>query len=258
MDAGTFADTQDAAVARERIDRFVTSVRRRALAEGLAQSVHVQGRLDDDMVSARRDGAGLRARRAERGDIRIAKPLTPDFTLLVKHNALFAALLPQLENVRAGDGYACLALVRNPVAVLASWRTVDLPVQRGRVPAGERFAPRLRAALAREADVLARQVSILNWFFEQYDRHLTPRRILRYEDVVATGGGALYAAMGAPPADGEPLADKNASTEHGAGRELLARLLPAGGAWRRFYTRGECERVAQGIGSSGTASAASC
>ena len=257
MDAAAFADTEDANVARERIDGFVAATRRRALAEGIAPTVHVQGRLDDDMVSAGPDAAALRRRRTERGDIRIDKPLTPDFTLLVKHNALFAALLPQLANGQTADGYACLALVRNPVAALASWRTVDLPVQRGRVPAGERFAPRLRAALAQEADVLGRQVAILNWFFEQYHRHLPPQRILRYEDVVATGGGALYAALDAPQAGGETLANKNASAQYGAGGELLARLLSAGGAWRRFYARPECERAAQAIDTSGAASAAS-
>ena len=248
IESKIFADTQDRDVAYERICRFMAQTRQRILAEGRAESVHVQGRVDDNMVATEVADAALRRRRTERGDIRIHKPLSPDFTLLVKHNALFAALLPLLTR-----RFSCLALLRNPVAVLASWQTVALPVQRGRVPAGERFAPDLCAALAAEADALQRQLIVLNWFYEQYDENLPRAHIVRYEDVVTTGGAALYRALGnARPS--EALANRNANALYGSNVEhLLAVLQRERGAWWRFYTAAECERAALAIRNGGAA-----
>ena len=248
--AKTFADTEDPAEACRRISRFMAQARQRILAEGRAESVHVQGNLDDDMVAATAPDAMLRHRRVQHGDIRIDKPLTPDFTLLVKHNALFTALLPRLA-----PHFACIGLVRNPVAALASWQTVDLPVHQGRVPAGERFAPDLGAALADQSDVLQRQIIVLNWFFQQYERHLPPAHIVRYEDVVTTDGAALYHALGNRPNEqpSEMLASRNANAAYGSDAEhLLAALQRGGGAWQRFYTLEDCERAALAIRNRGT------
>ena len=107
----------------------------------------------------------------EWGEIAIDKPLSARFTLLIKHNALFAALLPRLT-----ETFSCLALVRNPLSVLASWQTVDLPVHRGRIPAGEELDGDLHWALEREPEVLRRQLIVLDWFFGQFHAHLEPRR----------------------------------------------------------------------------------
>ena len=244
-----FADTEDPAVACMRISRFMAQTRQRILAEGRAESVHVQGHLDDNMVAATALDAGLRRQRTQHGDIRIDKPLTPDFTLLVKHNALFAALLPRLT-----PRFACIGVVRNPVAALASWQTVNLPVHQGRVPVGERFAPDLGAALADQSDVLQRQIIVLNWFFRQYERHLPPPRIVRYEDVATTSGAALYRALGNQSSEqpGEILASRNANAAYGGNAEhLLTALQRDDGAWRRFYTLEDCERTALAIRNSG-------
>ena len=236
----TFADIKDPAEACRRIFGFMSQTRQRILAEGLAESVHVQGRLDDDMVAAATSDGTLRRTRTQHGDIRIDKPLTPDFTLLVKHNALFAALLSCLT-----PRFACIGLVRNPLAALASWQTVDLPVNRGRVPAGEQFASHLGTALDDQSDALQRQLIVLNWFFRQYEQHLPPERIVRYEDVVRTDGAVLFRALGHQPSEplGEVLASRNANAAYGRNAERLHTALRRDdGAWRRFYTLEDCER----------------
>ena len=115
-----------------RIGDFAEQARARIQAERRVPSIQVEGRLDDNRTASRHTEAGLRRLRGERGEIAIGKPLSARFTLLIKHNALFAALLPRLT-----ESFSCLALVRNPLSVLASWQTVDLPVHRGRIPAGE-------------------------------------------------------------------------------------------------------------------------
>ena len=244
IDNAVFHDTFDAGVAAERIFAFVAEVRKRILEEGVAPSVLVDGRVDDQMVAAGREGAP-RQPQGQRGLLRIVKPLDSRLLLVVKHNALFAALLEQLT-----PRLPCLALVRNPLAVLASWETVDLPVHRGRVPAAERFAPALRAALDGEQDVLRRRVLVLNWFFSRYRDALPKERILRYEDVVQSGAGVLQRPLGVTAAAPEAkLANQNANALYRgvAPAPLLSALLSAGGAWREFYTEGECRAVANSL-----------
>lgn len=243
IDNALFHDTLDAGVAAERIFAFVAEARKRILEEGVAPSVLVAGRVDDQMVTGR--GGVPRQPQGQRGLLRVAKPLDSRFLLVVKHNALFAALLEQL--IRR---LPCLALVRNPVAVLASWETVDLPVHRGRVPAAERFAPALRAALDGEQDVLRRRVLVLNWFFSRYRDALPKERILRYEDVVQGGAEPLRRAMGVTAAvPAAKLANQNANALYRdvAAAPLLSALLSAGGAWREFYTAEDCHAVADSL-----------
>ena len=245
MSRAEFAGLTSSAEACVRVRRFAAEAGRLVRRDRRAPSLHVGGRLDDNVVAVDPD-AGLRRRRAEQGEIRIDKPLTDRFTLLIKHNALFAALLPQLAKT-----FACVALVRNPLAALASWQTVDLPVNRGRIPAGEQFDRGLREALRHATDVLARQTVVLDWFFTQYAENLPPERIVRYEDLISTGGGALFRVLGHPSATSQPLTSRN---DHAVYRRadiagLLAALVDAGGAWTRFYSRTDCESAAEMLAS---------
>lgn len=241
IDNAVFQGTEDAAAAARTVAAFVADARRRVRTDRSAPSMQVDGRLNDQMVAAPHGGAP-RPPQGERGTIRVNKALDSSFVLVVKHNALFAALLARLT-----PRFACLALVRNPVAVLSSWETVDLPVRRGRVPAAERFDPALRKALDRERDVLRRRVLVLNWFFARY-RALLPRtRILRYEDVVRSGGGVLRQTLaGAGDHAVERLCNRNANPLYQgvATAPLLAALSSAGGAWTAFYSIEQCREVA--------------
>lgn len=222
------------------IKRFDRLTRGRVATRRRARTIHVDGRLADNVVDAEAVD-GLRRRQAAQAEVDIDKPLSEGFALLIKHNALFAALLPQLA-----PAFRCIGLVRNPLAVLASWQTVDLPVNRGRIPAGEQFDPGLRASLDQDPDTLARQLIVLNWFFAQYGDGLADERILRYEELVASGGKALFRMLGHASAKRVPLTSRN---DHAVYREadigrLLAGLLDRTGAWTRFYSRTDCEAVA--------------
>jgi len=223
------------------IERFDRQTRGRIATRRRARTIHVDGRLADNVVDA--DAVdGLRRRQVAQAEIDIDKPLSDGFSLLIKHNALFAALLPQLT-----ASFRCIGLVRNPLAVLASWQTVDMPVNRGRIPAGEQFDPDLRASLDHDPDTLARQLTILNWFFAQYGDELAAEQILRYETLVANGGKALFGLLGHQNATRVPLTSRN---DHAFYRDvdvdrLLAALLHRRGAWTRFYSRTDCEAVAE-------------
>ena len=137
--------------------------------------------------------------------------------------------------------------MRNPLSVLASWQTVDLPVHRGRIPAGEALDGDLHRMLEREPDVVRRQLIVLDWFFGRFHAHLDPQDIIRYEDVIESGGLALFRRLGHAGARPAPLKNRNDMYDAAMIDTLLAALLEAGGHWTRFYRPADCERVAERI-----------
>ena len=243
IDPRTFESTRDAEAACARIGDFAGITREQLLAERRARSVNVNGRLSDDRVSETRSAEGLRRPLGGLGEIRFDKPLSDDFTLLIKHNALFAGLLGCLA-----DSFPVLGLVRNPVAVLASWQTVDLPVRHGRIPMGERFDSSLARLLDREPDTLRRQLHVLKWFFGRFREHLPPERVIRYEDMVSGGGLLLFRRLGAVPRP-ESLEDRNSNAVYDAATidTILAAVLARKGDWLPWYGPSDCEQVATAI-----------
>ena len=228
-----------------RLGEFAAKVRRQIREEGRAPSHQVGGGLYDNIMGSERDAdSGLRERRGEWGSIAIDKPLSERFTLFMSQPAVFSALLPE-----AAERFACLALVRNPLSLLASWQTVNLPFNRGRIAGAEPYDPKLRRALDDEPDRLRRQLIILEWFFARYDAHLERRNVIRYEDLVESGGTVLFRRLGHERAEPVVLKSRNESVLYDEDRvdTLLDALLASGGAWTRFYRPSELEGAAEGI-----------
>lgn len=177
------------------IDTFYADMRERLTREGIGISKHRGGVVPDNPFDQAREPGLLRLDRTERGPILVGRQ-REDFNLVIKHNAMFVALLPDLA-----ARWPTLAVIRNPLAVLASWNSVDLPVTRGRLPAGERLDTQLHGLLEETPGRLERQLIILEWFFSRIGDHLAAESILRYEDIVASHGRSLWAAAGliAPP-----------------------------------------------------------
>lgn len=214
------------------IERFFAEARAQLLQAGTAPSKVVEGKVPDNPFLAADTATGERRLQAQIGLLRLPAPPSPGFTLAIKHNAAFTALLPLLH-----ERFPVIAIVRNPLAALASWHSVPLPVGTGRLPAGERFDAALASALASESDPVARQLHVLDWLFARYAT-LPPERVLRYEDIIASAGGALFALAGvAAPEPLPALASRNttpACPPHLL-PELARRLLAHPGAWRRWY-----------------------
>ncbi|WP_282276956.1 hypothetical protein [Stenotrophomonas sp. PS02297] len=213
------------------VDAFFSASRRGLLESGKASSQQVGGQVPDNPFGSERGHSGPRVRMAHLGEIVVEKPLSAGFTLVVKHNAAFTALLPEL-----GDAFDCYAVVRNPLAVLASWNSVDLPVAAGRMPAGERLDPALAARLDGEPEVLQRQLCLLDWVFGRFAAYVPTGRIIRYEEVVASEAGALAATTGVAVPRSE-LSNRNASALYDpeACRRYADGLSGQAGAWGHFY-----------------------
>ena len=82
--------------ARDLIVSFASRTQSIALTDQRVPTVHVDGCLDDNRDARAISPDGLRTLRGSRGSVPITGDLAADFTLFIKHNALFAALLPVL------------------------------------------------------------------------------------------------------------------------------------------------------------------
>jgi len=236
---------REPAPAVARLGEFARAVRRQIREERRAPSHQVGGGLYDNIMATERDaGTGLRERRGEWGSVGVRKPLSRGFTLFLSQPAVFSALLPEVA-----ASFPCLALVRNPLALLASWQTVNLPFRQGRIAGAEPFDPALRKALDREPERLRRQLLILEWFFARFATHLRPDDVVRYEDLVESGGAALFRRLGHDGAPSVALESRNESVlyDRSTIATLLEALLEQAGAWTRFYRPEDLEQVAEAI-----------
>ena len=221
------------------VRQFFTRVRKRIAARRPIPSFHGDGEITANTVEEQRVGTSRRPI-ARYGKVPIAKRLSAHFWLIVKHPAPFTALLNELV-----EHFPVYAIVRNPLAVLASWNSVSLPVNKGHVPVAEWFDPLLRRTLSRIPDRWARQLALLDWFFETYRRVLPETAILRYEDIVASGGRALSVIVPAAAELNVPLPNRNASPLYDVSLmcALGERLLKTDGAYWDFYSRESVERL---------------
>jgi hypothetical protein len=243
--AGEDGGPLDASIVQDGIARFAADQRRAILEHGVALTLHVGGRVLGARVSDERDDQGLRRPMGARSEIAVDVPASLDFTLVIKHPVAFTALLGILV-----ERFDVFAIVRNPLAVLASWESVPFPQREGRLGLCPEIAPQLAARLEEIDDRLERQLTLLDWFLERYAAELPRERVIRYEDIIASGGAALAPIA---PSAGElslPLDSRNSAAvydrEHM--REVGQRLMDRDGAYRLFYTPAEVAGVMSAAG----------
>ena len=222
------------------VERFCQEQRRSILERGRAVSKQAGGAVPTNPVGTGRTEDGLRRRMVSKGEIAIDKLLDGDFTLAVKHCGAFTAILDTLVT-----RFPVYAVVRNPLAVIASWSTVEFAIQRGHVPVAEGLDHDLKATLAAMDDVLDRQIHILAWFHGRIRRCLSEEAIIRYEAIVETGGKALAVAQPSARSLEEPLKSQNTSDlyDHALMLRIGDRLLKSAGAHWETYSKASVERL---------------
>jgi hypothetical protein len=246
------------------LDRSLVRIRRSLLEKGTAVSKHVRGRVPDDpfddvypgalrrladFLQGRRTfgpglGKGLRRLRVSRGTIAVRKQLSSSFLLCIKHPPAFTALLDRLT-----QRFPCYAVVRNPLSVLASWNSCQMNMRNGRSPAAERIDRDLAQTLTQIDGRFDRQFYLLSWFFGKYCAILPPENVLRYEDIVASGGRALSAITARAAGLREALENRNANRLYSPALVLSLgqRLLKTDGPFWEFYSRQSVEQILEEI-----------
>lgn len=223
----------------DRVGDFCAEQRQTLHENGEAISKNVDGKVPDNPSKSDKDDEGPRKSKDSRGKIKIDKPLSRDFTLVLKHNAGFTAVLDGLVK-----RFRVYAVIRNPLAVLSSWNSHS-GANLGRVPAAERVDPELREALESLSNPLDRQLHILNWFYERCQRFVPEENVIRYEDVVETGGRVLERITPRAGSLSEPLESRNSSGRYDLEMEerIGRKLLESNGAYWRLYSRESVEEV---------------
>jgi hypothetical protein len=169
-----------------RITEYFAEQRSSLLSSGIATSKALDGVIPENTYGTTRGADGLRTSVVQSQQVHFSKDLLPGFRLVIKHPGFFTAILEPLR-----QSFECFAVVRNPLSMLLSWHSCKVNVNRGRVPAAEAFDHALRGALDAEPDRIERQMLILQWFYSRYSSLLPRERVIRYEDVVDSGGRAL-------------------------------------------------------------------
>jgi hypothetical protein len=223
-----------------RVASFFAEQRASLLGSGTAVSKARDGRVPDNPFGSAPATAGLRPSTVKNQEVHFEKRLRPDFRLVVKHPNFFTATLQTLLT-----RYACYAIVRNPLAALLSWHSIQAPVNDGHLPYGEAFDAGLKADLAAEPDRLGRQLIILKWYYSRYATLLPRDHVIRYEELVSSGGRALAVIDPDAAALAEPLESRNTSKLYDAGlvRRLADPLLDDESIYGGFYARADVEQL---------------
>ncbi|GGE00829.1 hypothetical protein [Planktosalinus lacus] len=177
----------------------------------------------------------------ERTLVEFDKNLNSDFTLILKHCAEFTLILDKLVK-----SYECFAIVRNPLSVLASWHSVDVPVSEGRVYKSEILNSDFHIQLERIKSLKDKQIFILNWYFSQFTM-LPTQNIIKYEDIIASQGTELSIISGKDTFSKDTLSNHNKNSLYNkkAMASYLQMLLTCSeGAFLDFYSIEEIERFA--------------
>jgi hypothetical protein len=220
----------------DNIFAFCGEARDSVKTRGVVISKNVDGSVLGKKVADAVEPDGSRKRLARRSEIEVHKPLSDNFTLFVKHNSAFAGVLPELA--RRGT---VLGVVRNPLAILASWNTVPFAVGQGHATFAELFEPKLARDLNRIDVVADRQLYLLGWFFERIVGSIPRERIVRYEDIISSEGAALRAIHPAADSLRVPLASRNQAKvyDEATMRDFSERLLATDGSYWTLYDRAD-------------------
>ncbi len=169
-----------------------------------------------------------------------------DFKLIIKHTLPFTAQLDELTRQ-----YETYVLVRNPLAILASWNSIDAAYREGLIQ--PYVVPLADGALMKRLmaidDRLDRQVDLLEWHFEQYRPALRNANVVRYEDIVETGGRALAVVASSARGLDENLESHNTNPLYD--RELIwelkEKLIARRGAFWDFYAPKQVDNLFESL-----------
>jgi hypothetical protein len=94
-------------------------------------------------------------------------------------------------------------------------------------------------ATASNGNRLERRLYLLSWQFERFGEELPEGNVIRYEDIVASGGRALSVITPAAEELDEPLESKNLNPLYDRDQMLKfgEALLASDGAYWFFYSR---------------------
>ena len=107
--------------------------------------------------------------------------LTRDFTLAIKHNSPYLAVLKPLIDLEC---FTIIVIIRHPVEVIHSWRSLTLPVSEGKLPNAEPYWPQMAQLARTPMDLLEKQIRIYDLICKRIYHLCKDVHILTYEDLI--------------------------------------------------------------------------
>ncbi len=217
------------------VQSFFPEMRKSLLESGLALSKGSLGSIPANPFGDK--GEKGRASIVKKELVHFDKPLSADFKLIIKHNGHFTYLLPELQEL-----YPIYIIIRNPLATIASWNSVEAPVADGNLRVLQTLNPELFGTLNTISDIVSRQVALLDTMYSRYEA-TTKATIIRYEDIIASSGRALQVVSEAAKTLSEPLENKNSNPLYDSHLidEIKVKLLNHKGAYLNYYSSSSIE-----------------
>jgi len=106
--------------------------------------------------------------------------LTPDFMLAVKQVGPYLGILEQLVQQ---NYFQIIAIVRQPVAVISSWRSLTIPPNRGQLPGAVHWAE-MQALTYSNLPLLEKQVKMYELMCQRLYKLRNDMIVLRHEDLL--------------------------------------------------------------------------
>jgi ribosome-associated protein YbcJ (S4-like RNA binding protein) len=218
------------------VEDFFAHTRHTLINDGYATARATKKGLTDNNFSLVN---GERELVVEKQRVRIDKNLNTNFDLAIKHNAFFTILLGSLIEL-----YPTFAIIRNPLSILGSWNSVNIPAKRGEVRAAKWLAPNLIEQLEKIPNKYDKQIHILDWYFTQY-LSLPEKQVLKYEELIHSNGHALKVITPKATKLNLQLESKNKSKLYNDDlmKRLVEKLLKSDHAYWSFYERSDVEKI---------------
>lgn len=151
-----------------------------------------------------------------------------------KANAQFTACLKPLINTADTQ---LIAVIRNPIATIMSWRSLDLPISKGHVKVAEKYSSDFHQHVTCNDDLLIKQVQIIDWFFHQYLTFINQIKLVKYEDLVANTNSVISSITGNSDVSCKKLSSQNnnRSYNHRESDLIKSALIKHGTYHKKFY-----------------------
>jgi hypothetical protein len=96
--------------------------------------------------------------------------------IFIKNNLLFTSCIAELSKQ-----YKIIAIIRNPISIIQSWQSLDLPISKGVVKSGLKYSSSLKN-ISGDEGLLIKQIKIIDWFYNQY--LVNKVTLIKYENFI--------------------------------------------------------------------------
>jgi hypothetical protein len=159
--------------------------------------------------------------------------LSQDFTLAAKHNGPYLSALPAIVDL---GWFTVIAIVRNPLDVIHSWRSLSLRVSNGEMPDAVPGWPEMGGLVKENVDLLEKQVKMYDLMCQRLYSLRDQIHIVRYEEMLRNPN-LLREPIGVVGPMDLTLIDKPSRTVPDDVRPVLLRALAIHGKhFTHFYS----------------------